>query len=170
MTRYSPQRGFTILELLTVVAIIGLIAAATLSSLTSARGKARDAAIISDMKQLANLMALDYADARTYAGLNGTNNYGWNYTAAHCNADFSGAYAENARQLCAHIIQTNGGVGFFSGVNAAAPYNFTTQNYFSFMAYLPGSNTWYCIGSRGVSATTPQPVDNWLRAGCYSNP
>ena len=46
------NRGFTLLELLVVVAIIGLLSAVVISSLNTARARARDVKRLSDMKTL----------------------------------------------------------------------------------------------------------------------
>lgn len=58
------QRGFTLVELLVVLAIIAILAAITLSALRTAREKAFDAQIKSDMTQIRNALEL-------YAGANG---------------------------------------------------------------------------------------------------
>ena len=72
MSMYT--KGFTIIELLIVIAIIGLISAAVLTSLNSAREKARDARKIKDLKQIA--MALEMArDPVTGEFLDGNLNY-----------------------------------------------------------------------------------------------
>ena len=60
------QKGFTLIELLVVIAIIGLLSTMAVVSLNSARGKARDAKRVSDVKQLSNLVEM--AAANTASG------------------------------------------------------------------------------------------------------
>lgn len=54
------NRGFTLIELLVVISIIGLLSSVVLASLDSARGKARDAKRIQDIKQLEIALDLHY--------------------------------------------------------------------------------------------------------------
>lgn len=58
----KTQRGFTLIELMVVIAIIGLLSAAILSSLSTANQRGRDANRIADMKQLQNALELYAAD------------------------------------------------------------------------------------------------------------
>ncbi len=58
--------GFTLLELLTVVAIIGLMATFVLGFLNDARKRARDTQRISDMQQIQNALELYYTDNGNY--------------------------------------------------------------------------------------------------------
>jgi prepilin-type N-terminal cleavage/methylation domain-containing protein len=61
MKTKSTSRGFTLVELLTVIAIIALLTGITIRSLAGSRGKARDATRVSDVHQLQLAMAL-YVD------------------------------------------------------------------------------------------------------------
>ncbi|NTV44824.1 MAG: type II secretion system protein [Candidatus Yonathbacteria bacterium] len=58
----SSSRGFTILELLVVVAIIGILAALTMVLATQIRAKGRDDRRTQDMRQLQNALSLYYTN------------------------------------------------------------------------------------------------------------
>lgn len=58
----GKQKGFTLIELLVVIAIIGLLASIVLASLDTARGRARDARRISDMRQIETALQMYYGD------------------------------------------------------------------------------------------------------------
>jgi len=60
------KRGFTLIELLVVIAIIGLLSTMSILALNSARGRARDAKRLSDVKQIQTALALYAHDALTY--------------------------------------------------------------------------------------------------------
>ena len=62
----SKQKGFTLIELLVVISIIGLLATIVLVSLNAARGKARDARRIADIKQISTAIELFYDVAGSY--------------------------------------------------------------------------------------------------------
>jgi prepilin-type N-terminal cleavage/methylation domain-containing protein len=58
--------GFSLVELLVVLGIIGVLAGTVIASLTSSRGKARDAKRVSDMSELQKAFATYYHDCGQY--------------------------------------------------------------------------------------------------------
>lgn len=77
----SSNRGFTLVELLVSVGIIGVLASISMVSVNSIRGKARDSKRISDVKQVQNALEAYYSSGGYYpaavstvdAGLGTTN-------------------------------------------------------------------------------------------------
>lgn len=70
MEKKEKNKGFTLLEILTVIVIIGLIAVASIVILSNSRAKSRDAKRMTDMKNLATAVDLyqyshDLPPART---------------------------------------------------------------------------------------------------------
>jgi prepilin-type N-terminal cleavage/methylation domain-containing protein len=53
MQTYTSSKGFTLVELLTVIAIIGILATVTIYSLSGARERGRDGERISELSQIA---------------------------------------------------------------------------------------------------------------------
>ena len=82
--RNIPHRGFTLVELLVVISIIGLLSSFAMVSLNSARIKARDALRKGDMAQLRTAMNLYYDNNFAYPAC-GT----WNGGAPDFGADLA---------------------------------------------------------------------------------
>lgn len=53
--KFFTKKGFTLIEMLIVIAIIGILSAAVLAGLGPARNKAKDARLISGMNQLRSI-------------------------------------------------------------------------------------------------------------------
>lgn len=60
------KRGFTLIELLVVIAIIGVLSSVVLSSLNSARQKARDAQRVSNLTEVRTALEMYYHDNGSY--------------------------------------------------------------------------------------------------------
>jgi len=71
------NKGYTLLELLVALAIIGLLSSIILSSVNMARKKARDARRLSDMKQLQTALELYYSSYGRYPDGDHDGDGGW---------------------------------------------------------------------------------------------
>ncbi len=112
--RHRGKRGFTLIELLLVVVIIGILASIAIPKFTSTRAKAFRSAMMSDLRNLAQLQEVYYnsnysyastlaaAEARPSEGvtvtINEATNMGWSATAIHVGiaSEQCGIYHGNA--------------------------------------------------------------------------
>jgi len=176
------QRAFTLIELMMVIAIIGLLSTIVLGSLREARLKGADAAVMQQAQQLRNLMELQRSDTGSYAGIKqgggGTGPGGFKIANSTClPANFAaGTYRNKAAEVCTALVK------------ASSPYcgteclyflstNPTSQTAFTIMAYLPAASAaagvprYICMGSSNAQSVVSQTGDGtWPEAGCYSNP
>jgi len=108
------QRGFTLVELLIVVVVIGILASIAIPKFTAVREKAFKAAMMSDLKNLASQQEVYHNDFFTYAGtvtaalavpsegvtisINEATGTGWSATAVHAalGSEQCGIYHGNA--------------------------------------------------------------------------
>lgn len=154
--------GFTLIELMVVIAIISFLSSIVLSSVSQARSKAKDAAIITQMKQLEILFNLEYNANKSYANLQKTNAVGWIDAASSCGSAFSGTYATNATQICQNIINDVSLTGSLFYCDTSGDKD---QNY-SAMALL-STGKYYCVGTSGNSSVD---AGTWTSTGCWGNP
>ncbi|MFZ2831725.1 MAG: prepilin-type N-terminal cleavage/methylation domain-containing protein [Minisyncoccia bacterium] len=62
----KKQKGFTLIELLVVISIVGILSGVVLSTLNSARAKARDAQRYSDLYQIRTALNMYFSDIGVY--------------------------------------------------------------------------------------------------------
>ena len=66
MNKNKNDKGFTLIELLVVISIIGVLSSVVLTSLAEARGRARDAKWLTELKQIQTALALYKDDTGSY--------------------------------------------------------------------------------------------------------
>ena len=138
----NKQKGFTIIELIVVIAIIAVLAAVVLVNVTAYLNKGRDAAIKGNMSGL-------MTNAAVYFDANG------NYTNFCANSSVSAALTEAKRAY--------GDVG---GNTADCNSNATE---WAACSQLKSSDVYFCVDSTGVKkeiSTRTTCVANWSATAC----
>lgn len=188
----SSSRGFTLIEMLVVVAIIGLISTAALAALTSARLKAADAAVLRQATELRSVMELERSNSGSYAavktGGQGTGAGGFIRSKEGCGT-FTGQFSTRALEICRKLVESAsaGSTGTSANANATGCGQGCVRFYYtnvsgsnptdrySIQAYLPyksraaGAARYLCIGSSGA-VTTDSDGSAWTEPGCSDNP
>ncbi len=134
------RRGFTLVELLVTIAIIGILSTVAMSSLGTAREKAFDAKV---KAQLSNIRSA----AETYY----STNFNYGMTTSSCTA---GMFADTITGMSKLTVSANYPVGENTIVcNAiSTPPSYAVSD--NFLA----SSTYWCVDSSGASKPETNPL------------
>lgn len=178
--KINKTRGFTLVELLVVISIIALLSSVVLASTVNIRARSKDAAIISEIQQLRNLMHLEYSDNKSYTNLQGgwilDDTYDCDITRFPSTSGTPNSkYATKVIEICNKVKADtlNSGQRLFIGAVSNAVTTVTGAS-FTIIGRLPSGagNDYFCAGhngqtSRGVPGSG---ASLWVNPGCWADP
>lgn len=163
-TLKNAQRGFTIIELLIVIAIIAILAGLVLNNFQGAQAKARDTQRVTDTNNVHSKLEEYYNENGAYPGDLDTNAVN-SLTAA----DFPGIDAESLSDPDGNAIVSNAAVADATAANAVA--NPDTDDEYIYIPY-PTGCTDDCTGYV-LKAFIERPNDNttnpYVKLGLNNN-
>ena len=145
MKRPKPV-GFTLVELLVVISIIGILASLTMISMSGATAKARDVRIKQDVSQLRTIAVLIDSDDGSYASLcSDTSTIGGD-----------DAYSVQQSVIQADVISQGGAIKWCYA---------DSDSYCLSVQLVADASQYYCIDSSGLANTTSTACGS-ADAGC----
>lgn len=144
----NRKEGFTLIEMLVVIAMIGLLSAVILVALGPSRNKAKDTRIISDVNQARSVMEAEYNPI--------TNTY----------PDYTSGFPSGSelKTLSTDVTAQNGDALNISQVT-------TNLGSYAFYAKLASdSSQYYCVDSSGFSGLVASAASSGVCPGSSSNP
>ncbi len=165
-------KAFTLIELLIVVAIIGVLSAVIMSSVNNAREKGVMVANKRSAQELAKVFYKEYSDNGSFSNLLAPG-YSNGWIPQHYTCDtlpLSGNYVSEYRNIC-NSIASRLGSSVTSYMMIAGDGSGGAGQKFSIMLKISrndgAAGTWYCIGSSGRNYTGSLLTNG---SGCYYNP
>lgn len=130
MKKNKTIAGFTLVEMVVVIAIFGILTTMVLTAVGGARNRARDARIISNVNQIRSFAEILYGRQGNYAGLT-------------CGANNGAAVPTDMQSVCTDIFsQINDGTTVNVGVSGVDVYKYCVSSKLT-------SGRYYCADSAG---------------------
>jgi prepilin-type N-terminal cleavage/methylation domain-containing protein len=157
------KKGFTLIELMVVIAILGILATMVVISLQSARRRANESSIMVSavsMMKAAQAESVESSDFTAWGGIE----LSWPHSdtafiatdPAACDSFFNNvADPVSARKACKNILErSEGGMLYVMGIGNAPAAGGGLHPRLSIMAWLPVKQKFFCTGSNGRSSAT----------------
>lgn len=138
----NPDRGFTFLELLVVVAVIGILVAIASTSYVATRNRGDDAGVRAELSVV-------QARAEVYFTQVGKDSYGSPFAAGPCSSSLNTLFSDNAVWAAITRARSNAGGG------EAYCYISTDGSMYAVEVPLKSNtSTYVCVDPTGTSLTT----------------
>jgi len=150
LNQSSDKSGFTLVETLVVVAIIGILASLALVYIQNARLQAVDAKVMQTARQFITIAALVYQETGSYEDMH----QGY-IGPGDCGKFNTGSYANELQRICQNIIDADGAI--FSGaartdlsIPGCCDYDPDYTQHSTVVNLPSGLNEYYCVSTSGA--------------------
>lgn len=162
----NENSGFTLVELLVVITILGILSTIGLVAFTSAQAKGRDAERKSDLKQIASALEIYYNDHGSYPASSGGYILGCPSTTASSCSWGSGSFSDT-QTIYLKTVPDDPSIGRYYYYRAAT-FGGTAKQAFQLYASLENTqDAGSCIGGNcGAHSDLPSGVKCGESANC----